>query len=105
MTLFIHTSGIIYFLFGTEMISRSKYNPFGDPAFLLILPSVVLVSLCVKSILIWASLKLGIWKPRSSTVKWHADIRAAVEKVEPLVLPSAKDSFSIEKRMITTETG
>jgi len=99
MMLFIHTSGIMYFVFGTEMIIRAKYNPFGDPAFLLIVPTVALVSLFVKNVFIWVSLQLGLWKPRSSTVQWYADTRATTEKPEPLNLPSQKDSFSIEKRM------
>jgi hypothetical protein len=100
MMLFIHTTGIIYFVFGAEMMIRSKYNPFGDPAMPLIMPFVFLVSLLVKTLFVWISIKLKIWKPRSSTVKWLINTRASTEKVESIDFPSPRQSFSIEKRMM-----
>jgi hypothetical protein len=100
MILFLHTTGIIYFVLGSEMILRSKYNPFGDPATLLIISSVFLASGFVKFFLLWIALKLNLWKPRSSTVKWLVGIRTAVEGVGLIDFSSHNESFSMENRMM-----
>lgn len=100
MILFLHTAGIIYFVLGSEMIIRSEYNPFGDPATLLIVSCVFLASGIVKFSLLWIALKINVWKPRSSNIKWLVDTRNAMERVEPIDFSSRKYSFSMEKRMM-----
>ena len=102
----IHVNGIIYMILGIEMMARSSYNPFGDPAMPVLTIGIFLLSAAVKQMLIWIGLLLNVWRIRHENTAWHADML----KLDETRLPdwdgirgASHDVFEMNKR-ISNET-
>ena len=76
MMLTLHVNGIVYFVLGLQMMIRAKYNFFGDPVFLILVPYVGLSTLIVRKISIWIGKFFNVWKTKHENTAWHAGIRS-----------------------------
>ncbi|GMH66707.1 hypothetical protein TL16_g04487 [Triparma laevis f. inornata] len=70
----IHVNGIMYMVLAIEMMIRSQYNMFGDPAFFIIFSFVVAASLATKKFLIFMALKFNLWRIKHENTAWHTTI-------------------------------
>jgi len=75
----VHTSGIIYLVLGVEMMSRARYNLFGDPAMPLIIGFVWATAVVVKKLLVWMGLSFGLFRVRKDRRNWHLLFRLREE--------------------------
>ena len=102
MMMTIHVNGIIFMVFGIEMINRAQYNLFGDPAMPAVVIIVVIGVAVLKQALIWLSLIFGIWNIRHENTAWHANMR----NEDTLQLPdwdgikgASHDAFEMNKKI------
>jgi len=107
---FIHTSGIIFFIIALEIIIRAKYNFFGDPAALFLVPAVLLACRILRGLLTWLANAFGIWSMKNAGIAWHADLdqeddEQGVPKLEDLEkMRGATHEQFIMNQKITSET-
>jgi hypothetical protein len=65
------TSGIMFQIIGIETMLRWNYNMFGDPAMLIILPFVLIVSYITTRVYMWLIDKFGLWRLKHEDTAWH----------------------------------
>jgi len=74
MMMTIHVNGIMYFILGVEMMIRSEYNLFGDPAMMAIVSFTVSVSLLTKWFLVKFGSRTPLWRIKHENTAWHTTI-------------------------------
>ena len=70
----IHVTGIMFAIFGLEIILRARYNIFGDPALLILGPMIIIECYVLQRILVFVADKLGVWQIKHANTAWHATI-------------------------------
>ncbi len=107
---FLHASGIIFFIIGLEIIIRARYNFFGDPAALFLVPAILIACRIVRSLLTWFANRVGIWRMKNAGLAWHADLEQdedddGVPKLDDLEkMRGATHEQFIMNQKITSET-
>ena len=71
----IHTNGVIFVILSLEVVIRIAYNPFGDPAILVLVPATLLFCYLTQRFCIWVADKLGIWQIKHANTAWHSRYR------------------------------
>jgi hypothetical protein len=106
----IHTSGIMFFIFGLEMIIRAKYNFFGDPASFMLVPATLIACRLLRIVFVWFANFMGVWRMKNAGLAWHADLEETedddnVPSLEDLEkLRGATHEQFIMNQKITSET-
>ena len=70
----IHTTGVIFVIFSLEMMIRIRYNGFGDPAMLLLIPATLLMCRITQWACVFVADKIGIWQIKHANTAWHSSI-------------------------------
>jgi len=104
MMLTIHTTGIMFFVFGVEMMLRAEYNMFGDICVLILIPYVTVTSYIVVKIMVWIALKLNLWKLKGENTAWAS----ALDEDEDIpgwddIRGASHDAYLMNQK-ITSET-
>jgi len=106
MMMTIHVNGIMYMVLAIEMMIRAQYNMFGDPAFYIVTIFVMGFCLGTKHFLIWAALKVNLWRIKHENTAWHT----TVEDDDEFDIPgwddmkgASHDAYLMNQR-ITSET-
>jgi hypothetical protein len=102
----IHVNGILYMVFGIQMMSRARYNLFGDPAMPLLLALVMVLCFLVKKLLLFLAWTLNIWRIRHENTAWHVKMAENDEFKLPDwdgIRGASVDAFEMNKR-ISSET-
>eukprot|EP01029_Cantina_marsupialis_P013339 TRINITY_DN2955_c0_g4_i3.p1 TRINITY_DN2955_c0_g4~~TRINITY_DN2955_c0_g4_i3.p1 ORF type:complete len:2510 (+),score=474.52 TRINITY_DN2955_c0_g4_i3:87-7616(+) len=69
----LHTTGLMFIILAAEIMIRSDYNMFGDPAMLIIVPFVVIVCKIVRWTCIKFEKRVGIWELKHAKTDWLGD--------------------------------
>ena len=67
----IQLNGMVYIVFAHEVWLRSVYSPFSDPAFIMILLFIFTIYVLMEHLLIYLSMRLGLWKTKHENTAWH----------------------------------
>jgi hypothetical protein len=83
----VQTSGIVYFMFGIEIMLRWQYNAFADTAAMPIIFYIIAVSIGLEIMFVFVTTKLGLWRIKHENTSW------LIEQVEDddLDLPGWED--------------
>ncbi|GMI38387.1 hypothetical protein TrCOL_g4878 [Triparma columacea] len=106
MMMTIHVNGIMYMVLSIEIMIRAEYNMFGDPAFYIVTLFVIGFSLATKQFLIWAALKVNLWRIKHENTAWHTTVEDADEFDIPGwddMKGASHDAYLMNQR-ITSET-
>lgn len=106
MMMTIQVNGIMYLVLAIEMMIRSNYNLFGDPALPIIFGWTLGSCFATKKFLIWAALKVNLWRIKHENTAWHT----TVEDEDEFDIPgwddmkgASHDAYLMNQR-ITSET-
>jgi hypothetical protein len=75
----LHVNAIIYLVLGIVMMTRAKYNAFGDPAMSSIIMIILLCSIIVKFVLTRLAMLVGLWSIKYEKRQWHERARSNEE--------------------------
>jgi hypothetical protein len=103
-------NGIVYVILAHEIWLHASgpvnYTPFADPMFLVILLYMFAVYIVLENILVYASMRLGLWKIKHENTAWHMQ----QDEEDDLDVPgwdeirgASHDAFLLNQR-ITSET-
>eukprot|EP00814_Leptocylindrus_danicus_P022468 CAMPEP_0116032652 /NCGR_PEP_ID=MMETSP0321-20121206/18304_1 /TAXON_ID=163516 /ORGANISM="Leptocylindrus danicus var. danicus, Strain B650" /LENGTH=1662 /DNA_ID=CAMNT_0003508143 /DNA_START=2771 /DNA_END=7759 /DNA_ORIENTATION=+ len=106
MMLTVHVNGILYLVLGLQMMIRAKYNMFGDPVTLILIPYVGLCVLLVKNTVIWLGYRFNVWRIKHENTAWHAALRAGQDfdgGDQEMIQAASHEMYTMDQR-ITSET-
>jgi hypothetical protein len=106
MMMTIHINGIVYMVLGIEMISRAKYNMFGDPAMPAIIFLVFAIIRIVKFAAPWLIYISGIWNVNGEKRSWYSRINDEDKNFklpdwEGMVGGATEMSYEMSKRLLS----
>ena len=114
LIMFVHTSGIIFIIFGVEIMIRAEYNMFGDPAIFLLMPLTLIFIFLLKHLLVFLANIFGIWRLRDKdSTPWVSDMDQAKDTwntpdIEELLAKAGEGKTKyntwIMNRRLATET-
>ncbi|CAN0182855.1 unnamed protein product, partial [Discosporangium mesarthrocarpum] len=105
MMMTIHVNGIVYFVLGVQMMIRKKYNMWGDPLLLLVVPFVVGIAYLTGRLLLWIALKVNMWKIKHENTAWHSNVEEDDFDIPDMddLKGASHDAYLMNQR-ITSET-
>ncbi|CAM9243358.1 unnamed protein product, partial [Choristocarpus tenellus] len=71
MMMTILVNGIVYFVLGVQMMIRKKYNMWGDPMLVLVVPFTLATAYMTGHALLWVALQVNLWKIKHENTAWH----------------------------------
>ncbi|CAM9709889.1 unnamed protein product [Ectocarpus sp. 12 AP-2014] len=74
MMMTVHVNGIVYFVLGVQMMIRKRYNLWGDPLLVIMIPFVVAIAYLTGWLLLWIALKVNMWKIKHENTAWHSNV-------------------------------
>jgi hypothetical protein len=93
MMSFIHVAGMLFLILAVEIMMRVNYNCFGDPATVVLVPTLILIMWLLKWLLVSTANRIGIWKVQETGSDWADDPSA-----ETWGLPSMKELMEQERQ-------
>ncbi len=104
----LHISGMLFVTLAIEIILRSEYNAFGDPAVPIVLIYVLSSAWFLKKLFIFVGARVDLWKVKHENTAWHG--AQTEDDDEELNIPgwedvkgASRDAFIMNQR-ITAES-
>jgi hypothetical protein len=73
----VHVTGICLVSIGVNMMLKSVYNGFGDPALCPIIGIVWVACIIVRKLAVWGAYQLGLWALKHDETGWHSKMEEA----------------------------